>query len=87
MTGRHPKWPARICAALEALGGEARTSDLYAKIKQMVTETLSPNWQSSVRSTLQAHCRDCPYFTGKEEFFEHKGHGIWALKKKQKVRQ
>ena len=78
------KWSVRICAALERLGGEAKLSDLYARIERDVTDPLPSKWQSAVRRTLQIYCSESRYFTGTRALFEHKKPGVWALKKRRK---
>lgn len=81
---RNAIWPPRIVAALTSLGGEARLADLYVEIQKAIDEPLAPNWRSSVRQTLQCHCPQSPYFSGKEALFEHKVRGTWRLRPQKK---
>lgn len=75
------KWAYRVVAALRSLGGEATLTDLYAQVRRDTDEKLTRHWHSTVRETLQSYCPESRYFNGKEALFEHKKHGIWALRK------
>ena len=77
---KRAKWPLRIVSALEALGGEAGLSAIYAEIQRQSSDTLEGNWRSTVRQNLQYHCQESRFFGYKDVLFAHKGRGIWGLR-------
>ena len=46
-------WKEAVVRALERLGGEARLSEIYAKIGELGERELVPSWKKLVRATLE----------------------------------
>lgn len=81
---KHEKpWKEEIAAALEALGGVASLSDLYAFISEHSTRQLTPAWQASIRQILELNSSDSANYRGAADLFvavEGIGNGIWGLR-------
>lgn len=77
-------WLEDAQEALRRLGGKAFLSSIYReveKIRKAGGRSLPKNWKSIVRQTLEDHCSEASFRTGKSVFCmpEGKGAGVWAL--------
>jgi hypothetical protein len=77
-------WLDDVREALRGLGGKASLSLIYKeveKIRKAGGRSLPKNWESTVRQTLEDHCSEASFRTGKSVFCmpEGKGAGVWAL--------
>lgn len=72
-------WVEDIVQALKNLGGQASLGQIYIEVKKIRTETLSANWQASIRERIEAHSSDSHNFKGKD-YFQKVEKGVWALR-------
>jgi len=73
------RWIEEIVAAMAALGGAARYSDLYEMIEQTTDRHLTKEWRATVRRTIEDHSSDSANFRA-EDVFQHLSHGHWKLR-------
>src|SRR5687768_9615067 len=75
----------RIVQALEALGGIASYSELYAYLEKNSPAPLPKYWKDSVRGRIEENSSDSRAFKGKRDLFyaaQGLGNGVWGLKSK-----
>lgn len=75
----------QIVQALEALGGHARYSDLYAYWEKNADGPLPKNWKSSIRGRIEENSSESKAFKGDQDLFYPVcglGRGVWGLKNK-----
>lgn len=75
----------RIVQALEALGGVAQYSELYAYLEKNALGELPPNWKASVRARIEEHSSDSQAFAKRQDIFyavHGLGNGVWGLRSK-----
>jgi predicted restriction endonuclease len=80
---QNKKWLDEIIEVFTELGGVASYIDIYNKVLERGNMNLAPNWDSSIRYTIQSHSSDSETYTGKFDYFysvEGKGKGIWGLR-------
>ena len=58
-----------IVQALEALGGHARYSDLYAYWEKHASTPLPKNWKDSIRGRIEENSSESRAFKGKQDLF------------------
>jgi energy-coupling factor transporter ATP-binding protein EcfA2 len=72
-------WKDEISRALQAYGGEASLDEIYKYVKEHSKRELTPQWEASIRGTLQNYWpKSKRKFTG-EALYEKTGHGRWKL--------
>jgi hypothetical protein len=54
--------------------------DYMKKYRRDTGRTWSPKMKSTIRCTLQRHCRKCDQYQGKHDLFENLVNGCWRLK-------
>jgi hypothetical protein len=72
-------WVDEIVLAMKALGGAARSSDLYDFIEQTTERQLTIEWKASIRRTIEDHSSNSKNFRS-DDIFEHVSHGHWKLR-------
>jgi hypothetical protein len=76
------RWVDDIVTALKRLGGEASLDEIYRTtkaIRQGGGRSVTPQWQATIRRTLEDHSSDSANFRA-ENLFRIAGRGIWALR-------
>lgn len=76
------RWVDDIVMALKRLGGEASLDEIYRTtkaIRQAAGRSVTPQWQATIRRTLEDHSSDSANFRA-ENLFRIAGRGIWALR-------
>ncbi len=76
-------WKEEITSALRALGGKARLTEIYEKVRESrlaADGELPDSWQAVIRHTLQAYSSDCESYLGKEDVFALLHKGVWSLR-------
>lgn len=76
-------WKRELVDALQALGGTATLDEIYLEVRRRRTN-LTPQWQASVRGTLEHASSDSDtYRPGAPDLFYmagRKGEGRWGLR-------
>jgi len=62
-------WRDVVKDALEAIGGKAKTEQLYEELADHAKSKANPHWREKIRQTLQRYDKD----------FEHVAEGVWSL--------
>jgi hypothetical protein len=76
------RWVDDIVTALKRLGGEASLDEIYRTtkaIRQAAGRSVTPQWQATIRRTLEDHSSDSANFRA-ENLFRIANRGIWALR-------
>jgi 16S rRNA C1402 (ribose-2'-O) methylase RsmI len=81
---RRVTWFDDVCEALHRLGGKAHLTRIYEEveaIRKAVGRSLTKTWENTVRQTLEDHCREASFRSGKDVFCmpEGRGAGVWAF--------
>jgi hypothetical protein len=82
----HPHtWLDEVLAALEAIGGTAHLSEIYAEVERRdyMDFIARPTWQAAVRETLEKHSSDSDAFLHNGDYFysvEGIGNGVWGIR-------
>ena len=84
--GRQVTWVDDVREALRRFGGKADLTQIYKeveKIRKAAGRSLTKTWENTVRQTLEDHCSEASFRSGKNVFCmpEGKGTGVWALRK------
>lgn len=79
-------WVDEVVSAINALGGVAHYSDIYAKIEKNTTRRLGKEWKAVVRRTIEEHSSDttCKKSANFADLFfsaNGLGKGTWGVRK------
>ena len=82
-------WVSIIYDALVTLNGQAKLSDLYLKVGEIVKNNYpeklnNKNIEATIRCTLQRFCGEANAYQNKADLFVNVGNGIWAIKNNDK---
>ncbi len=79
------RWKEEIVEALKLLGGTGSYQEIYDRIQQMSTRTLTREWKATVRREIENHSSSSDNYRGGEDLFVSVngiGKGVWGLREK-----
>lgn len=68
-------WKDELIEVLNELGGEAQLTDIYAKVEVRGRKKLTPNYQATIRGTLESYCPEKKFDSGIPLFTHRPGTG------------